>query len=292
LQNESISIDQLPRFSSANNGRWMWFFGAGILVLLSAVALWNFGTEDNPKRSYSQKHEVAKAAIQVQQEKFIIPKALDAEVSVEVDKPKNSEAVRDEPTEEVISMDYIQPISDIERLKEHEEGKLKLATLYPYFYAHNYKIRDYSERSKQWDMQQENLRRIEDPLRSQVLQDYYEKAPYYKELERAMKYFRKGAYTKSYPLFAGILRQFPDDENALFYGGLSAYKLSRFGKASKLFSKALAQRGGVFYEEALWYLALTLEATGNARSDSLFCVIQQYDSFYAENAEDKIGDCE
>lgn len=82
-----------------------------------------------------------------------------------------------------------------------------------------------------------------------------------------------------------LLDQYPDDVNALFYGGLCAYNLGLYDRADKLLQRAATHPVDAFDEEAAWYHALTLERFGQAEAaKEEFSRIASQDGFYAKQA--------
>ena len=82
-----------------------------------------------------------------------------------------------------------------------------------------------------------------------------------------------------------LLDQYPDDVNALFYGGLCAYNLGLYDRADKLLQRAAKHPVDVFDEEAAWYHALTLERLGQTEAaKEEFARIASQDGFYAKQA--------
>lgn len=88
-----------------------------------------------------------------------------------------------------------------------------------------------------------------------------------------------------------LLDQYPDDVNALFYGGLCAYNLGLHDRALRLLGRAATHKVDVFDEEAAWYHALTLERLGGTEAArAAFARIASQGGFYAEQAASRIGD--
>ncbi len=79
--------------------------------------------------------------------------------------------------------------------------------------------------------------------------------PYIDYLKESMAYFSRDNYKKALQRFNVILEHYPNDFNALFYGGLSNYNLGRFQKALTNFNKLIEEPNQPFYEDALWYSA-------------------------------------
>ena len=86
-----------------------------------------------------------------------------------------------------------------------------------------------------------------------------------------------------------LLAQYPDDVNALFYGGLCAYNLGMYDRARALLHRAATHPVDVFNEEAAWYHALTLERLGADGALDAFVRISANEGFYAEQARQHLA---
>ena len=87
-----------------------------------------------------------------------------------------------------------------------------------------------------------------------------------------------------------LLKQYPDDVNALFYAGLCCYDLGLNSRAREFFQRAATHSIRVFDEEAVWYHALTLQRLGEKQAAmEAFARIAAADGFYAERAKAQLG---
>ena len=68
-----------------------------------------------------------------------------------------------------------------------------------------------------------------------------------------MSFFAESQFKKSLNRYLLILEQYPNDLNALFYGGLSYYNLGKFEKSMTFFDQILNGKESVFIEETSWY---------------------------------------
>jgi tetratricopeptide (TPR) repeat protein len=85
-----------------------------------------------------------------------------------------------------------------------------------------------------------------------------------------------------------LLDQYPDDVNALFYAGLCSHNLALYGRARNYLHLAATHNFDTFYEEAVWYHALTLERMGeiDAAQEAYARIIAE-DGFYADRARSR-----
>jgi hypothetical protein len=82
-----------------------------------------------------------------------------------------------------------------------------------------------------------------------------------------------------------LLEQYPDDVNALFYAGLCSHNLALYGRARNYLHRAATHNFDTFYEEAVWYHALTLERMGEVdAAQEAYARIVAEDGFYADRA--------
>lgn len=111
--------------------------------------------------------------------------------------------------------------------------------------------------------------------------------PYIDYLDRTVSHFSKGDYGISLSRFLVILGDYPDDVNALFYGGLCYYHLGNFKNAALLFDRVGASTYANFKEEAEWYLAkswLKGNEVEQGKGRSLLNDIIQANGYYAKDA--------
>ncbi|WP_066758559.1 tetratricopeptide repeat protein [Crocinitomix algicola] len=109
--------------------------------------------------------------------------------------------------------------------------------------------------------------------------------PYTEYLEKSMYFFSKQQYKQALNRFITILKQYPNDMNALFYGGLSYFNLGVYDKAINQFEAIEKSRYFLFKEEAMWYSAkayIQLNEVGIA--DSLLNQIIIRGGFYLDKA--------
>lgn len=97
--------------------------------------------------------------------------------------------------------------------------------------------------------------------------------------------FRDARYGKCISKMDVLLKNNPNDINALFYSAISYVKLEMYSKAIPLLDKIIADPNNVFDEEAEWYKALALEGNGdNSAAQELFKKISAGGGFYSKQA--------
>lgn len=110
--------------------------------------------------------------------------------------------------------------------------------------------------------------------------------PYIDYLEKSMEIFSRGNNKKALARFEEILKTYPDDINALFYAGLCYHNLKEFDKAIASFEKCDDSKYINFKEEAEWYKAKSVLASGNKeQARSLLLKIQNANGYYSAQAK-------
>lgn len=115
--------------------------------------------------------------------------------------------------------------------------------------------------------------------------------PYIDYLNKSLSYLNKSNWKQGLMRFNTILVAYPDDVNALFYGGLCYYNLQQFAQASVAFSACLQLEFNNFNEEAQWYLALSKKSEGKIEdAKKLFEQILLQNGYYAKQAAEELKD--
>ncbi|HLU85291.1 MAG TPA: hypothetical protein VKZ45_07445 [Vicingaceae bacterium] len=116
---------------------------------------------------------------------------------------------------------------------------------------------------------------------------------YVEVLDRAMTNFKNTDYKAALQDYDLILSKHPEDVNALFYGGLSAFQLKNYTQALKNFSEVLINKETTFHQEAKWHQSLTQIALGknNEAKKNLQEIVKEK-GFYAEKAVAKLKELE
>jgi TolA-binding protein len=115
--------------------------------------------------------------------------------------------------------------------------------------------------------------------------------PYFNYIQKSMVFFVQGNYKRALSRYEEILKTYPDDINALFYGGLCYYNLGQFNQAITFFETCQQESFTNFDEEARWYLGLSYEQDGNMeQARILYHAIVKEEGFYAKGARKKLND--
>lgn len=110
--------------------------------------------------------------------------------------------------------------------------------------------------------------------------------PYINLLSKAIENFAQQDYKLALLHFDDILQAYPDDANALFYGGMCLYNLRVYEQAESRLLKLQGIPFANFSEEAEWYLLhVYQQAKKEAAFSSLRKSIMQQKGFYTQKAE-------
>lgn len=117
--------------------------------------------------------------------------------------------------------------------------------------------------------------------------------PYMEFLTGAMDKFNKNDFKAALKDYKTILKFYPDDANAHFYGGLCYYNIGEWKKAVQHFDAASHNQANTFRQEARWYMAKAyLQRRKDHKARPILIDIVKEDGFYATQARvvlDKIG---
>ena len=110
--------------------------------------------------------------------------------------------------------------------------------------------------------------------------------PYPDFLEQAIIKFKNNLYKDALKDFRTILQQFPDDQNACFYGGLCYYNIRKSGKAIECFNNIIQHHINIFHQEARFYKTLSLiQDNRKSQAEKILHEIIKENEFYAERAK-------
>lgn len=159
-------------------------------------------------------------------------------------------------------------------------------------YVHDLLIVDYRKHRTKPAIKTEQAIITGTPANMESQQDEIEESqwkqvdiPYIDYVSKSMGVFSKGNYKKALTRYLEILKTYPDDLNASFYGALCYYNLGEFEEAYALFSACKTHKFTNFHEEASWYGAKSLLALKETEKAKIQLEeIVSYKGFYAEKA--------
>jgi TolA-binding protein len=110
---------------------------------------------------------------------------------------------------------------------------------------------------------------------------------YFNYLQETMKLFSKKMYGMALSNFNHILNNYPDDVNALFYGGLCHFEQNQFKESMVFFDLARKSSFINFREESEWFLLLCyIESNDLNNARLLRNEIINSNGFYAKKAKE------
>lgn len=104
-------------------------------------------------------------------------------------------------------------------------------------------------------------------------------------LQEAISAFASGKNERCAAIMREVLKTFPDDLNALFYGGMAELRLGKNTAAAHRLKAAQMHTKSVFREEAEFYCAMALLADGNTEGTEMMKAIIDGGGFYAGRAK-------
>jgi tetratricopeptide (TPR) repeat protein len=112
-------------------------------------------------------------------------------------------------------------------------------------------------------------------------------------MDSAMKLFDRSEYKNTLKIFDELSDIYPGDVNVVFYRGLCYYHMAVYDRALDYFKAATVYPVLLFYEESVWYQALTYQKMGDTeQSEKLLRLIIAKKGFYAKQAVNRIQQLE
>ena len=109
--------------------------------------------------------------------------------------------------------------------------------------------------------------------------------PYIDYLYKTMDFFSVGNNKRAIARFDEILKRYPEDVNALFYGGLCYYNLHNYALSAQYFQRCIRSKFLNFGEESSWYLSKVLLADKQIdAARQLLIEIDRSKGYYSEMA--------
>ncbi|MFL5765304.1 MAG: tetratricopeptide repeat protein [Bacteroidia bacterium] len=131
--------------------------------------------------------------------------------------------------------------------------------------------------------------RENDSTADYLADDHMESIAVDKVLKTGLSFFVKENYPKALEQFVLLRENNPDDENALFYGGVCCSNLGKNKAAIRCFEEILKDPHSPFYEEAKWNLGLSRLTIGEkGKALEIFSAIVKENGFYSKKAAEKL----
>ncbi len=268
------------KFFKTHRNRRLTLSAVGLLVSLALG--WYFipaaGTKNNP----SIPREVIKVqAIRIHRPsdvKSMVPAAPNERISpLQVIQDLKASANTIEQKAEAFERIAHIPAAQVEF--RHQKEQRLAVKMGRELFIQNFKVLDYRYYRK-------GERETRPTLTENELGEQELKIPYLNLLNKAIEDFAQQDYKLALLHFDEILQTYPDDANALFYGGMCLYNLSEWSQAESRFLKLQDIPFANFSEEAEWYLLYVYQqAKKEAAFSSLRKSIIEQKGFYAQKAE-------
>ena len=113
---------------------------------------------------------------------------------------------------------------------------------------------------------------------------------YMEFLNNAMGKFSSNQFKEALKDYIYILQQYPDDQNAHFYGGLCYYNIGLYENSITFFNSVLESNTVTFTQEALWYKTLSfIQNNQFEEAETLLNKIIEAKGFYSAQAQDELN---
>jgi len=227
---------------------------------------------------------------------------------VEMNQPLTVEAGPDVSNDELDSLVQTvivpEPLSPIitEIPNEFESEKVVRSNI-KVVYMHNFLVVDYSElysEGIQSQIIQHDLHngtpvwlenrddQVNDVNADPIIQVV--KVDYLKFVKKAQLKFKQNEYKRALKDYHNILKQYPQDVNALFYGGLCYYNLNKPERALLYFENLIHNSVNSFRQEGQFYKALSLIAMNkHGQGNGILLKIAEEEGFYSQQAQDLLN---
>lgn len=284
------------------NKIWPYILGAVILIGVSTGLLWTqFSSEKNIPTEKLSLLEVNKVEY-IDQTDVILPDAITEMTelpSAKQIKPRNvakdftsNQHSEENPKVEIDPKELNLPVNILPEVKKPVQI-VREQTLGKEVYLKEMKLLDYRSYRSRPTIKTEQIILTGTPANVGEVKNEQSDGetrtidvPYIEYLEKSVSYFAKGQYKKSLARFQVILNTYPDDINAHFYSGLCYYNLNDFSNAIASFNSCLQSKYSNFNEEAQWYMAKSLLASGNKKEGiELLEIIVKQNGFYSGEAK-------
>lgn len=306
---QKFESPQKKGFSKRN--RWILGFSLVFLLTLilvtSIIIVPNINKEDR-RTSESQPKELSQQNTGAQNKESYDTTATTSNISSEQIKIDQQEIHKRQPSDDKkrTITDTVQEITPKEPLTEIPRANIQIPKnqvvnnlikkKVNIKYYHNFKVMSYDQIRRQNILlvEQEELSglpasREDDATQSSPQITQNEKVDYNLYLEQTIAFFSKEWYYRCIENCKLILKQYPNDMNASFYGAMSLLNLKAAEEAIPYFKNVINSPYDVFYDESLFYYAIALEKTDPEKSKVIFSTIIQEKGFYAKRAQQELN---
>jgi TolA-binding protein len=311
FENIPTSIDSFEKIENKLNTRihkspfslnGLLIFGS-TLLLISAIGIILYATSIKsitPKTNSSSIENEKKMIIELTDSAIDVAETLPINKQISSSQIIVNSPIKAEKSDNLITEKIQKRTNEIIKMKMREAVKIDVKNNYknpisiinsPHIYLHELLIFNYKEREsiKKEEIIPElsGLPAAYETTKNDELeiQIQINEIPYNEFLKRALLDFRKNKFKSALKQFKVILKQYPNDINALFYGGLCYYNIKQQGKAIEHFEACITHSYSIFEEESNWYKAKSLYEKANYYlSEELLNKIIEKNGFYSKSA--------
>jgi tetratricopeptide (TPR) repeat protein len=283
--------------TSSFTHQWKWILlGVGMIGFFVMVIPFNSTVQKNETSDLKQKAEVKKT----QETIPIIPQKFEQLPQHQLVKSSFiSDNFKAQKVDNLVDNDVdfdisILPINQLEGIKGEElelaQNVAKRTGICTY--AYDLKLLDYTKyrdatnfrfQNKEVELTGVNASKISDKSEEFTLE--YQEVSYIDLIDAATYEFSKGRYKNALAQYETVLKVFPEDVNALFYGAICYRNFGNYTKSIDLLESLLFSKYDNFDEEALFYLAENhLKMKNTIKAAKYLKQILGQKGFYAKRA--------
>lgn len=290
---------QLDQKYSRKSNKLIWFSGITLMILL-AIAFFDVKQKGNqPEKIVKKEVVIDKQDIVISKEiqklkelpenMQIKPEMVISNFKTKVQQNNNQNAQNQIENEEeylTLPLKEIQPYSIKPKMTLDKKHAKEI-------YLNDFKLVDYRSYRSKPEIQSKQITLSGTPADEGAIASETENAnwksidvPYHDYINQTVEQFKTGNFKQTLNRTQYILTFYPEDINALFYGGLCFYNLNEIDQAIESFQKVIANPFNNFDEEALWYLANAYDLKNDkVKAKELLQMIVSQKGYYAKQAD-------
>jgi hypothetical protein len=297
-------MSRLDQQYKSKTYRLIWFSGITLFVLL-AIAFFNLNQDQNQDKKIAKKEiildkqdvvfskEIQKLK-ELPEHLLIKPEMVVSNFKIKIQRSNNQKnqnqnnqnQIENEQEYFTLPIRGIQPYSIKPNLKLEKKRAKEI-------YLNDFKLVDYRSYRSKPEIQSKQITLSGTPADEGILASEKENTnwkaidvPYHDYINQTVEQFKTANFKQTLNRTQYILTFYPEDINALFYGGLCFYNLNEIDQAIESFQKVIANPFNNFDEEALWYLANAYDLKNDKiKAKELFQMIANQKGYYAKQAD-------
>jgi len=290
-------MGRLDQQHKTKNKRFIWF-SAITFILLLAFAFFKMNQNQSQKidkyKTVVNKQDVVfsneiKKLKEIPENLLIKPEIVVANFKTKIQQDNHQNKQNQIENEEEY---FTLPIREIQSYSIKPNLKLEKKHAKE-IYLNDFKLIDYRSYRSKPEIQSKQITLSGTPADEGIFASEKENAnwksidiPYHDYINQTVEQFKAANFKQTLNRTQYILTFYPEDINALFYGGLCLYNLNEIDQAIESFQKVIANPFNNFDEEALWYLANAYDLKNDKiKAKELFQMIASQKGYYAKQAD-------